>query len=79
MPVLADHDNPRFTNANSCLSGFRLALACHDRRGPFNSTSDYPFFAVSLRSSLFTSQVFMNLNLNGSFYSFESIRRRVLI
>ena len=69
MAFLVVCDTPKFANVDFYLLGSPLALDCHHRRGPFNSTSwiffcTLPFFLFAHRN--FSSQVLMILNLNGS-------------
>jgi hypothetical protein len=64
---LAFCDTLKFTNVYCYSSGSPLALDCHYRRGPFNSTSGYSFALFLSAHRNFSSQVLMILNLNGSF------------
>jgi hypothetical protein len=76
--VLAGRGTPKFTYVNLFV-GSRMALVCHRRRGPFNSTSGDSLVPFLFAYRYFTSQVFLILNLNGSFSSPPTNQRRIFI
>ena len=57
----------KLTDVKFFLSGSHLALACHCRRGSFNSTPVYSFILILSAYRYFSSQVLMILNLNRRF------------